>query len=141
MRKGGGRMSEGARVGVLWRGDPGAEVGDRMGATLGALRTRGLRAEPVVFAEHVVDEVRARLRVLHAVRGSAVEEMPLGSFVERCGAYFERGGPVIEQPYQERLADGMIRCYLVGDRVAGFGHQYVTALLPPPEGSRESPPA
>ena len=34
----------------------------------------------------------------------------------------------------------MIRCYLVGDRVAGFGHQLVTALLPPPEGTTQSPP-
>jgi hypothetical protein len=33
----------------------------------------------------------------------------------------------------------MIRGYLVGERVAGFGHQYVTALLPPPAGTRETP--
>ena len=81
----------------------------------------------------------APVRVLHAVRGSSLEEMPLGAFVARCEAYFANGGCLVEQPYQERLADGMIRCYLVGDRVAGFGHQHVTALLPPPAGTRESP--
>ncbi len=26
----------------------------------------------------------------------------------------------------------MIRCYMAGDRVAGFGHQYIKALIPPP---------
>jgi hypothetical protein len=83
--------------------------------------------------------LEAQVRVLHAARGSALEELPLGAFVARCGVYFEGGGCLIEQPYQERLADGMVRCYLVGDRVAGFGHQHVTALLPPPEGTRESP--
>lgn len=31
-----------------------------------------------------------------------------------------------------RLPDGMVRCYLVQDKVAGFGHQYVKALMPPP---------
>jgi hypothetical protein len=46
---------------------------------------------------------------------------------------------MIDQPYQSRLGDGMIRCYLVHDRVAGFGHQLVTALLPPPAGTIESP--
>src|SRR5438045_8512675 len=65
-------MSGGPRVGVLWRGDPSAEIGaeaeqGRMGATLAALLARGLQADPVVFAEHVVDEVRARLRELDGV--------------------------------------------------------------------------
>jgi hypothetical protein len=48
---------------------------------------------------------------------------------------------VIDQPYEERLADGMIRCYLVRDHVVGFGHQFVTALLPPPPGQAGPPPA
>jgi hypothetical protein len=81
----------------------------------------------------------APVRVQHAARGSLVEEMPLEEFVERCTVYFENGGCMVEQPYQARLGDGMIRCYLVGDRVAGFGHQYVTALLPPPDGTTETP--
>jgi hypothetical protein len=81
----------------------------------------------------------APVRVLHAARGSSLEELPLAEFVDRCGVYFAAAGCLIEQPYQERLADGMVRCYLVGDRVAGFGHQFVTALLPPPAGTRESP--
>lgn len=79
------------------------------------------------------------VQVLHAARGSSLEDMPLDAFIARCAAYFDGTGCLIEQPYQERLADGMVRCYLVGDRVAGFGHQYVTALLPPPAGTRESP--
>lgn len=81
------------------------------------------------------------VQVLHAARGSALEDLSLGAFVDRCGSYFTGAGCIIEQPYQERLAEGMIRCYLVGDRVAGFGHQYVTALLPPPPGTGETLPA
>jgi hypothetical protein len=46
---------------------------------------------------------------------------------------------MIDQPYQRRLADSMVRCYMVRDRVAGFGQQFVTALLPPPEGTIVSP--
>src|SRR5689334_17644793 len=63
----GGSMNGGARVGVLWRGDPHAEGEGRFGPTLAALRARGLRAEPVVFAEDAVDDVRARLLELDGV--------------------------------------------------------------------------
>jgi len=33
------------------------------------------------------------------------------------------------------LTEGMIRCYLVHERVAGFGLQAVNALYPPPPGA------
>jgi hypothetical protein len=86
----------------------------------------------------VVDS-RLRVQVLHAQRGSSLESMRLDEFIDRCAGYFANAGCLIDQPYQTRLADGMIRCYIVGDRVAGFGHQFVTALLPPPEGTIQSP--
>jgi hypothetical protein len=85
-------------------------------------------------------EPESAVQVLHALRGSSLEEMQLQQFVQRCAVYFAGDGCMIDQPYQRRLADGMIRCYLSGNRVVGFGHQFVTALLPPPEGVRESPP-
>jgi hypothetical protein len=74
----------------------------------------------------------AVVEVQHAMRGSAPEQLTLGAFIDRCEAYFARGGCMIDQAYQARLADGMIRCYMVQNRVAGFGHQLIKALLPPP---------
>ena len=46
--------------------------------------------------------------------------------------YFEpaEGGHMIDQAWQPRLAEGMVRAYLVQDRVTGFGHQAVNALHP-----------
>jgi hypothetical protein len=70
------------------------------------------------------------LCVRHAKRGSIEERMSLGAFLARCEPYFAPGGGMIDQAYQLRLADGMIRCYLVRDRVAGFGEQLVNALYP-----------
>jgi hypothetical protein len=61
--------------------------------------------------------------------------MRLGEFVERCSAYFERNGMIIDQEYLPRLPEGMIRCYLVHDKVGGFGHQAINALCPPPPGA------
>jgi hypothetical protein len=72
------------------------------------------------------------VRVLHAQRGSVPEEMPLQDFMTRCDVYFTPGGCIVDQPFQSRLPDGMIRCYMGMDKVVGFGHQFIKALIPPP---------
>jgi hypothetical protein len=72
------------------------------------------------------------VRVLHALRGSVVEEMSLGEFMTRCEPYLSSDGCIVDQPFQPRLPDGMIRCYMGGDKVVGFGHQLIKALIPPP---------
>ena len=46
---------------------------------------------------------------------------------------------MVDQAWQPRLVDGMVRAYLIGDRVAGFGHQAINALYPSAPG--EAPPA
>lgn len=71
----------------------------------------------------------------HAAGGAAPEAMSLRAFLDRCRPY----GSVVEQPYQERLPEGMIRAYLTHDRVVGFAHQYPRGLLPP--GATPGPPS
>ena len=80
----------------------------------------------------------APVEVLHAQRGSEVETMPLGALMDRCEVYFAGAGCLIDQPFQPRLPEGMIRCYLVRDRVVGFGRQLIKALMPPP--GKDDPP-
>ena len=77
------------------------------------------------------------VRVRHAKRGCSEEEITLGEFFARCEEYFLADGRMIDQAYQERLPEGMIRCYLVQDKVVGFGHQAINALFPMPS---DSPP-
>src|SRR5882757_8720956 len=67
------------------------------------------------------------VRVLDATK-DASEEVALYEFLERCIEYFE-DGCVIDQPFQARLSEGLVRCYMAGDRCAGFGHQKVKALV------------
>jgi hypothetical protein len=81
------------------------------------------------------------VRVLHAQRGSRPEEIPLDAFIARCEPYFGWGGCIIDQAFQPRLREGMIRCYMSGSKVAGFGHQFIKALMPPPPGGPDSPEA
>jgi len=79
--------------------------------------------------------------VRHAKRGCSEEQITLGEFYRRCEPYFSANGRMIDQEYQERLPEGMIRCYLVHDKVVGFGHQAINALFPAPLGaaSTEAP--
>jgi hypothetical protein len=79
--------------------------------------------------------------VLEGRRGSEPRITALDEFMSGCAMYFADGGCVIDQPFQERLPDGMIRCYMGTDKVVGFGHQLVKALIPPPPEGSASPEA
>ncbi|ACL57211.1 Cj0069 family protein [Methylobacterium nodulans] len=63
--------------------------------------------------------------------------LPLDAFMAERVADFTDGGTLVDQPFQARHLEGMIRCYLSGDRVVGFGHQRVRALAPPEAGPAE----
>ena len=76
--------------------------------------------------------------ILEAERASSIQPMTLDAAFDILVQYFEDGGCLIDQAYQD-LTRGMVRCYLAQDRVAGFGHQYVTALAPLPPGETQTP--
>lgn len=122
------RLADGkARVLKQYRGNGGVGVWKvqlpiNIFATSGASITASPRPETTV-------------RVRHAQRGCCEEEITLGEFFARCEQYFVASGRMVDQEYQERLPDGMIRCYLVHDKVAGFGHQAINALFPAPSGA------
>jgi hypothetical protein len=78
------------------------------------------------------------IRVLDATE-DASENPALDEFVERCAEYFEDGF-VIDQPFQARLNEGVVRCYMAGDRCAGFGYQKVKALVDSPAARAEAGP-
>jgi hypothetical protein len=50
-------------------------------------------------------------------------------FAARASDFAEAGG-LVDQAWQPRVGEGMVRCYLSADRVAGFGRQRVRALAP-----------
>ncbi len=75
------------------------------------------------------------VRARHAKRGSIEEKISLGEFFQRCAPYFAGDGRMIDQAWQPRLPEGMIRCYLVHGKVEGFGHQAINALYPAPPGA------
>lgn len=81
-----------------------------------------------------------RYRLRHAQRGAVEETVDLDTVVQRLAPHFADGGHMIDQAWQPRLTDGMIRAYLVRDRVAGFGFQAVNALYPATGDAAAPPP-
>src|SRR5262249_49811816 len=79
---------------------------------------------------------RPTVRVLDATK-DASGELALDEFLERGLAYFE-DGCVVDQPLQARLSEGVVRCYMAGDRCAGFGHHKVKALVDAPAARGEA---
>jgi hypothetical protein len=107
-------------------------------------QNRGNGGQGVWKVELVDPASRASLpdtpvRVLHALRGSVPEELTLDTFMNRCHVYFERGGQILDQAFQPRLPEGMIRVYMTHNAVVGFGQQLIKALIPPdPSASPEA---
>jgi hypothetical protein len=115
----------------------------RLGEPRVLKRNRGNGGQGVWKVE-LVDGSSAESRcvsVLHALRGSVPERLPLKEFMARCEPYFASDGCIIDQPFQPRLPEGMIRCYMGVDKVVGFGHQLIKALIPPPGDDPDSPAA
>ncbi|HMM86741.1 Cj0069 family protein [Azohydromonas sp.] len=72
------------------------------------------------------------LLVQHARRGSVPQRMDIAALQATLAPYFEpeAGAHMVDQAWQPRIAEGMVRAYLVEDRVVGFGVQAVNALHP-----------
>ncbi|UPK37155.1 Cj0069 family protein [Bradyrhizobium sp. 186] len=101
-------------------------------------RNRGNGGQGVWKVERLPNSAMTMIRVLDATK-DASEDLTLDAFLHRCVEYFEDGG-VVDQPYQPRLSEGVVRCYMAGDRCAGFGHHKVKVLVDSPAARSEAGP-
>ena len=120
------RLASGARVVKQHRGNGGIGVWK---VELTANAPAGTGVDGALPAD-------ATVRVQHAhLRDTATEELRLADFMQRCAVYFAGSGRMVDQQFQPRIAEGMIRCYMVQDEVVGFAHQWPEGLAPEsPEG-------
>ena len=96
---------------------------------------RGMGGQGVWKVERLDDET---VMTQHAAGGAEPERTNLSEFIESCEPYLDGTGSIVEQPYQERLPEGMKRVYLTHDRVVGFTQQYPRGLVAP---GTELPPS
>jgi hypothetical protein len=74
-----------------------------------------------------LDPDASLVRVQHAApRDDATEDLPLGEFMERCAPMLSGGGKLVDQPFCERIGEGLVRAYLVEREVVGFARQEPT---------------
>ena len=57
------------------------------------------------------------------LRDEVTEDVSLQTFMESCAQNLN-SGPLIDQPFQPRITEGIIRCYVVKDEVDGFARQF-----------------
>ena len=57
-------------------------------------------------------------------RDGASEKMLLSVFINRCVPYFEGEGRMIDQKFQPRIVEGMVRCYMSGSVLIGYCRQF-----------------
>ncbi|MES3028399.1 MAG: Cj0069 family protein [Pseudomonadota bacterium] len=74
------------------------------------------------------------VRVQEARAEAAPRTWRLAEFMAERAADFTDDGRLIDQPFQARLPEGMIRCYMSGGLVVGFGHQIIRGLMSPNAG-------
>jgi hypothetical protein len=79
------------------------------------------------------------VRVQHAApRDDATADVTLAEFMDHCAPMLGGDGRLVDQPFAERLGEGMIRAYLVERQVVGFARQqptsrHVDAAAPDPD--------
>jgi hypothetical protein len=78
------------------------------------------------------------VEVLHAQRGSTPARLTVDEANTFFQPYFADMRPLIDQAWHKDLANGVVRCYMSGMRVAGFGYQEINALYPS-EGAQIQP--
>lgn len=66
--------------------------------------------------------------VIHAKNSQEARGLSWEAFFAEFRPYFSGSGLLIEQEWNANLANGMVRCYLSGNKVAGFGYQEICAL-------------
>jgi hypothetical protein len=66
--------------------------------------------------------------VTHAKNSLEVKTFSWNEFFTAFEPYFSTDGLLIEQTWNDNLQNGMVRCYLSGNKVVGFGYQEINAL-------------
>jgi hypothetical protein len=75
-----------------------------------------------------LDRDASVVRVQHAApRDDVTEDVTLAEFMDRCSPMLGGEGRLVDQPFAERLGEGMIRAYLVEREVVGFARQQPTS--------------
>jgi hypothetical protein len=79
------------------------------------------------------------LKIIHAIAGNEVKTFSTDGFYKEFNFFFLKDGILIDQEWNKNIINGMVRCYLTGTKVAGFGYQEINALYELEDGTPVPP--
>jgi len=85
-----------------------------------------------IFKVRLKDFDNKTVSVIHAVSGNEETVYTTNEFNDEFKKYFENGGLLINQQWADSIVNGMVRAYITGTKVSGFGYQETVALCPAP---------
>ncbi len=68
------------------------------------------------------------ISIVHAITGNQERTLSVADFNNEFKSFFSGNGMLIDQEWNRNTINGMVRCYLSGSKVAGFGYQEINAL-------------
>jgi len=71
-----------------------------------------------------------KISITHAKIGDEEKMMTIDELFKLFESYFKTSSMFIDQKWNQNIVNGMVRCYLSGSKVAGFGYQEINALYP-----------
>jgi hypothetical protein len=72
--------------------------------------------------------------VTHAAMANEPRLLTFSDFLNEFSTYVLSNGMLIDQPWHEHMMNGIVRCYVSGNQVAGFGYQEINAFYPSDSG-------
>ena len=77
-----------------------------------------------------LDKEGDNVRVVHAPAPIDERVLSKDEFLKEFSRFFDNGGLIINQQWSHGIINGMVRCYITGNKVSGFGYQESIALCP-----------
>ena len=74
-----------------------------------------------------------KIGITHAKNGNEEKQISVDDFFKMFESYFNTNSMLIDQEWNQNIVNGMVRCYLSGSEVVGFGYQEINALYPKTE--------
>lgn len=71
-----------------------------------------------------------KISITHAKNGNEEIVISVDDFFKMFESYFNTNSILIDQEWNQNIVNGMVRCYLSGSKVTGFGYQEINALYP-----------
>ncbi len=92
-----------------------------------------------VFKVDLKGRKNGKVCITHATKGDEEIQLTNEEFYASFKTYFNSGSMLIDQAWNPGIVKGMVRCYLSGAKVSGFGYQEINALYPVINGVYKKP--